>query len=173
YTNYEEGIYVGYRYFDTFNKQVSYPFGFGLSYTTFEYEVVESGIKNGVCEVKVNIRNAGSKAGKEVVELYVKAPVIELEKPEKELKAFAKTKLLKSGENEIITLKWNVMDMASFNEKSSSWDLAKGNYQWLVAASSDEVKCKIDQKINKAQKVKVNNVLKPEKPINISPMVKK
>ena len=165
YTNYEEGIYVGYRYFDTFDKEVSYPFGYGLSYTTFSFEVVGSSMDGQTCQLQVSVKNTGNCAGKESVQVYVKAPKGGLEKPEKELKAFAKTKLLQPGESEVVTLEWNVMDMASFNEKSSSWVLAKGNYQWLVAASSADIRCTVDQKVSKAQKVKVSNAMAPEKRI--------
>ena len=173
YTNYEEGIYVGYRYFDTFDKEVSYPFGYGLSYTTFSFEVVGSSMDGQTCQLQVSVKNTGNCAGKESVQVYVKAPKGGLEKPEKELKAFAKTKLLQPGESEVVTLEWNVMDMASFNEKSSSWVLAKGNYQWLVAASSADIRCTVDQKVSKAQKVKVSNAMAPEVKIAEHAMVKR
>lgn len=171
YTDYEEGIYVGYRYFDTFNKNVAYPFGYGLSYTSFDYEVVNSNIQGETCEVKVKVKNTGKYAGKEAVQLYVKAPAGGLGKPSKELKAFAKTKQLQPGESEVLTLSWNVMDMASFNIKSSSWELAKGDYKWLVGASSTDIRCTIDQKVAKAQKVKANDVMKPQVTIKAHPMV--
>lgn len=173
YTNYEEGIYVGYRYFDTFGKEVSYPFGHGLSYTTFSFDVVSSGINGDKCEMKVSVKNTGSCAGKESVQLYVKAPAGGLEKPAKELKAFAKTKLLQPGESEVVTLSWNLMDMASFNEKSCSWELAKGTYQWMAAASSADVRCTVSQKVAKAQKVKVHDAMKPAYKITQLDMVKR
>lgn len=173
YTNYEEGIYVGYRYFDTFGKEVSYPFGYGLSYTTFSFDVVSSGINGDRCEMKVSVKNTGSRAGKESVQLYVKAPAGGLEKPAKELKAFAKTKLLQPGESEVVTLSWNLMDMASFNEKSSSWELAKGTYEWMAAASSADVRCTVSQKVSKAQKVKAHDAMKPAYKIAELDMVKR
>lgn len=173
YTNYEEGIYVGYRYFDTFGKEVSYPFGHGLSYTTFSFDVVSSGINGDKCEMKVSVKNTGNCAGKESVQLYVKAPAGGLEKPAKELKAFAKTKLLQPGESEVVTLSWNLMDMASFNEKSCSWELAKGTYQWMATASSADVRCTVSQKVAKAQKVKVHDAMKPAYKIVQLDMVKR
>ena len=173
YTNYEEGIYVGYRYFDTFGKEVSYPFGHGLSYTTFSFDVVSSGINGDKCEMKVSVKNTGNCAGKESVQLYVKAPAGGLEKPAKELRAFAKTKLLQPGESEVVTLSWNLMDMASFNEKSCSWELAKGTYQWMAAASSADVRCTVSQKVAKAQKVKVHDAMKPAYKITQLDMVKR
>lgn len=173
YTNYEEGIYVGYRYFDTFGKEVSYLFGHGLSYTTFSFDVVSSGINGDKCEMKVSVKNTGNCAGKESVQLYVKAPAGGLEKPAKELRAFAKTKLLQPGESEVVTLSWNLMDMASFNEKSCSWELAKGTYQWMAAASSADVRCTVSQKVAKAQKVKVHDAMKPAYKITQLDMVKR
>ena len=173
YTDYEEGIYVGYRYFDTFGKEVSYPFGYGLSYSTFGFEVVSSAINGDVCEVKVAVKNTGKVAGKESVQLYVKAPAGGLDKPAKELKAFAKTKVIQPGETEEVTLKWNLMDMASFNEKSSAWELAKGTYEWMVAASSADVRCTVSQKVAKAQKVKAHKAMLPKVKIAEHSMVKR
>lgn len=173
FTDYEEGIYVGYRYFDTFGKEVSYPFGHGLSYTTFGFEVVSSDMDAEDCEMKVAVTNTGKCAGKESVQLYVKAPEGGLEKPAKELKAFAKTKLLQPGETEVVTLSWKLMDMASFNEKNSSWELAKGTYQWMAATSSADVRCTVEQKVTKSQKVKVHDAMRPLYKIAENDMVKR
>lgn len=173
FTDYEEGIYVGYRYFETFDKEVSYPFGHGLSYTTFSFEIVSSDINGDNCEMKVAVKNTGNCAGKESVQVYVKAPAGGLEKPAKELKAFAKTKLLQPGESEVVTLSWKLMDMASLNEKSSSWELPKGTYQWMVGASSADVHCTVIQKVSKAQKVKVHNAMIPPYKIAQHDMVKR
>lgn len=173
FTDYEEGIYVGYRYFETFDKEVSYPFGHGLSYTTFSFEIVSSDINGDNCEMKVAVKNTGNCAGKESVQVYVKAPAGGLEKPAKELKAFAKTKLLQPGESEVVTLSWKLMDMASLNEKSSSWELPKGTYQWMVGASSADVRCTVTQKVSKAQKVKVYNAMIPPYKIAQHDMVKR
>lgn len=173
FTDYEEGIYVGYRYFETFDKEVSYPFGHGLSYTTFSFEIVSSDINGDNCEMKVAVKNTGNCAGKESVQVYVKAPAGGLEKPVKELKAFAKTKLLQPGESEVVTLSWKLMDMASLNEKSSSWELPKGTYQWMVGASSADVRCTVIQKVSKAQKVKVHNAMIPPYKIAQHDMVKR
>lgn len=173
FTDYEEGIYVGYRYFETFDKEVSYPFGHGLSYTTFSFEIVSSDINGDNCEMKVAVKNTGNCAGKESVQVYIKAPAGGLEKPAKELKAFAKTKLLQPGESEVVTLSWKLMDMASLNEKSSSWELPKGTYQWMVGASSADVRCTVTQKVSKAQKVKVHNAMIPPYKIAQHDMVKR
>ena len=96
YTNYEEDIYVGYRYYDTFKKSVSYPFGFGLSYTSFKYGAPTLKQENNQCILSLDIQNTGKYAGKEVVQLYITAPTNpSYAKPLKELKDFAKTRYLK------------------------------------------------------------------------------
>lgn len=173
FTNYEEGIYVGYRYFDTFGKEVSYPFGHGLSYTAFEYAVESAKMDADRCELKMNVKNIGKVAGREAVQLYVKAPNGGLDKPAKELKAFGKTALLQPGESQTLILTWNVMDMASFNEKNSSWELAKGEYQWMVAASSADVRCTAVQRVTKARKQKVHDAMRAQVPVAVHPMVKR
>lgn len=173
YTEYQEGIYIGYRYFDTFQKEVAYPFGFGLSYTTFGYEIVSSSIDGDKCEMQVKVTNTGKVAGREVVQAYVKAPKGKLDKPAKELKAFAKTHCLKPGESQIVTLTWNTMDMASFDEKASAWSLDKGNYEFMAAASSAEVKCSASHKVAKARVQKVHNAMAPQQKITTHPMVKR
>ncbi len=167
WTNYEEDIYVGYRYFDSFEVPVSYPFGFGLSYTTFEYSDAKVADKGEDYEVSVTIKNTGNREGKEVVELYVAAPDSKAtNKPAKELKAFAKTKNLKPGESETVTLKVKAADLASFDEAASAWVVAEGEYQFLVAASAQDVKATLPAAV-KAGTVKVSNVLKPQAPLNL------
>ena len=92
YTNHEEDIYVGYRFFDTFNKEVAYPFGFGLSYTTFAFSKPVVKANGSTIAVSITVKNTGNVAGKEVAQVYVQAPKGRLEKPAQELKAFAKTR---------------------------------------------------------------------------------
>lgn len=165
YTIYEEGVYVGYRYFDTFNKEVSFPFGFGLSYTTFDQEIVASSIADDLCKMEVLVTNTGNVSGKEVVQIYVTAPEGGIKKPAKELKAFGKTRELNPGESETITLTWDQMDMSSFNNKTSSWELAKGTYKLHVATSVDDIKSSVEHKINRSKKIKVHDALKPAQSI--------
>ena len=167
FTNYEEDIYVGYRYFDSFEVPVSYPFGFGLSYTTFEYSDAKIADKGNAYEISVTVKNTGSLEGKEVVELYISAPDNKTaNKPAKELKAFAKTKVLKAGESEKVTLTVNAADLASFDEAASAWVVAEGEYHFLIGASSQDIKATLKAKA-KAQQTKVNNVMKPEKQMNL------
>ena len=166
YTDYKEGIYVGYRYFDCFNRNVSYPFGYGLSFTTFKYNAPTINVENGVYTVTVNVENTGKMAGKEVVQLYVSAPQAkEHNKPEKELKAFAKTKELKPGESAVVTLKINTADLASFDETTSSWVVDAGSYNFLIGASSRDIKAALNTEVA-AYTIKANDILKPQGNIN-------
>ena len=167
YTEYEEDIYVGYRYFDSFEVPVSYPFGFGLSYTTFEYSDAKISQTDDAVTVTVTVKNTGEREGKEVVELYIAAPDAKAaNKPAKELKAFAKTKALKAGESETLTLTVKTADLASFDEAASAWVVAGGEYQFLVAASAQDIKATLSAPV-KAQQTKANNVLKPQSPLNL------
>jgi beta-glucosidase len=167
YTEYAEDIYVGYRYFDSFDIPVSYPFGFGLSYTTFAYSDSKIAEKGDAYEISVNVKNTGNHEGKEVVELYVSAPDSKTaNKPVKELKAYAKTKALKAGESETVKLTVKAADLASFDEASSSWVVAEGEYQFLIGASSQDIKDTLKANV-KAQQTKVNDVMKPAFKMNL------
>ena len=167
YTDYEEDIYVGYRYFDSFDVPVSYPFGFGLSYTTFEYSDAKIAQKDDAFEVTVTVKNTGKLEGKEVVELYISAPDNKAaNKPVKELKAFAKTKQLKPGESETLKLTVKAEDLASFDEAASAWVVAEGEYQFLVAASAQDIKATLTANA-KAQSTSAHDVLKPQVQMNL------
>jgi beta-glucosidase len=167
YTEYEEDIYVGYRYFDSFDVPVSYPFGYGMSYTTFEYSDAKCAAEGDAIVVNVTVKNTGNREGKEVVELYVSAPDNKAaNKPVKELKAFAKTKNLKPGESETLILKVNTADLASFDEAASAWVVAEGEYQFMVAASAQDIKATLKAPV-KAQQTKANDVLKPQTKMNL------
>jgi beta-glucosidase len=166
YTNYEEDIYVGYRYFDTFKVNVSYPFGYGLSYTTFAYSNPTVTDNGDDVEVSVTITNTGKYSGKEVAEVYVTAPAGEVEKPEQELKAFAKTKELQPGESQMLTMTIAKADLGSFHENQSAWITDAGTYLFKVGASSRDIKGTASLNI-KQQKTKVNPVLKPQVTLNL------
>ena len=167
FTDYEEDIYVGYRYFDSFEVPVSYPFGFGLSYTTFEYSDAKIVEKGDAYEINVTVKNTGKHEGKEVVELYISAPDNKAaNKPAKELKAFAKTKQLAPDESETVTMTVKAADLASFDEAASAWVVAAGEYQFLVGASSADIKATLKATV-KAQQTKVNNVLVPQTQLNL------
>ena len=158
FTDYAEGIWVGYRYFQTNNVEVTYPFGYGLSYTTFAYSQPKVKADKDGFTANVTVKNTGKVAGREVVELYVAAPSGDLDKPTCELKAFAKTKLLAPGESETLTMKVSAYDLASFNEEHSAWETPAGTYEVLFGASVTDVRCTATCKM-KAQSWKVNDVL--------------
>lgn len=159
YTLYDEGIYVGYRWFDTQKLQVSYPFGYGLSYTTFEYGKPSVENSEGKVTVQVSVKNTGRKAGKEVVQLYVEAPFGKLDKPVHELKAFGKTNLLEPGESQVITLTVHTDDLASFDEEQSAWVTDGGKYKFVVAASSRDLRGSVTVDVSPSVR-KVNDVLR-------------
>ena len=167
YTNYEEDIYVGYRYFDSFGKPVAYPFGFGLSYTTFSYENLSCTVDGGFATVTVTVKNTGSRAGRNVVELFVAAPNSKkLNKPEKELRNYAKTRLLQPGQTETVTMKVKTSDLASFNEKASAWKTDAGIYTFMICSSANDIEAKATVKV-KAWSQKVHNVMKPNVKLNL------
>ena len=166
YTNYEEDIFVGYRYFDSFGKQVSYPFGYGLSYTTFEYANPAVKADNGIYTLSVDVKNTGKFAGKEVVQLYVSAPnSAGMNKPDKELKAFAKTRELQPGEAATVTLVIKAADLASYDEASSSWVVDAGTYKFQIGASSRDIKAVLNADVA-AVSEKTNDILKPQEPVS-------
>ena len=166
YTNHEEDIYVGYRYFDTFQKEVAYPFGFGLSYTTFEMKDEKLKMKDDRIEVSVTVKNTGNVAGKEVAQLYVTAPKGKLEKPAQELKAFAKTRELQPGESETLTMTLLKRDLASFDEAGSQWITEAGQYLFKVGNSSRDIKLTAPLKITEYTE-SVNNAMAPQHPLNL------
>lgn len=140
YTVYDEGIYVGYRWFDTEDIAVSYPFGYGLSYTQFDYSKPTFEQTADNITVKVTVTNRGDKAGKESVQLYASAPKGKLDKPVHELKAFAKTGLLEPGQSETLTMTISPDDLASFDEEERAWVTDGGIYNLTVGASSRDPK---------------------------------
>ncbi len=165
YTNYDEDIYVGYRYFKSANKVVSYPFGFGLSYTTFTYSGAKIAQAGNDYTAIVTVKNTGKVAGKQVVQLYVTAPSGKLEKPACELKAFTKTKELQPGESQVITLKFTGYDLASYDEESQSWVTDAGVYNAKFGTSVDDVFATVNFNA-KALVVKAHDALKPAEKIN-------
>ena len=139
---YEEGIYIGYRYYASFKIATAFPFGYGLSYTNFSYSKlnVNRKIFNKQMRVSLTVTNTGKLAGKEVVQLYINAPKAKLDKPELELKAFAKTKLLKPGESQTIVFTLDGRGLASFDKDASAWVADNGNYTVKIGSSSTDIK---------------------------------
>jgi beta-glucosidase len=140
---YKEGIYVGYRGFDRDKTQPLFPFGYGLSYTTFQYGQPTVQVSSEQASVEVTVRNTGSVAGKEVAQVYVSAPKNkQMDKPVKELKGFAKTRLLQPGESETLRISIPRSELASWNETTHQWQVDSGTYTLQVGASSADIRGK-------------------------------
>ena len=135
-TRYTEGVYVGYRFFDSVGKKPLFPFGFGLSYTTFEVSAGETSEKDGVVTVAATVANSGAACGKEVVQVYVSSPAGKLDKPYQALAAFAKTDLLQPGETAELELTFDLRDLASYDAQGASWILEEGDYVVRLGTSS-------------------------------------
>ncbi len=165
YTPYEEDIYVGYRYFDSFGKDVSYPFGHGLSYTTFDIANPVVARKDGKVNVTVDVRNTGTVAGKHVVQLYARAPEAKAaNRPEQELKAFAKTAQLAPGETAKVTLTFDEADLAMFDAEASAWKVAPGTYSLALGSSSRDLALNVDLPVDAAA-YPVARALSPAEPL--------
>ena len=162
---YTDGIYVGYRYYETFGVKPSYEFGYGLSYTTFEYsnlKLSSARFRNSLT-VTVDITNSGEAAGKEAVQLYLHAPQKNLDKPVIELKGFAKTRLLQPGESQTLTFELDKRSMSSFDSEASAWIADAGTYTVKVGASSKDIRQTGDFEVNRDMTVKkVSRSLVPE-----------
>ena len=166
FTNHEEDIYVGYRYFDTFQKQVAYPFGFGLSYTTFAFSQPKVKVNGNLVTVTITVKNTGDVSGKEVAQVYVTAPKGQLEKPMQELKAFAKTRILQPGESQTLTMTIQKRDLASFDEANSQWITEAGNYTFRIGSSSRDIHATVGAKLTEYTE-KVHNVMAPKQALNL------
>ena len=161
---YKEGIYVGYRYYDSFKVPTSYEFGYGLSYTTFDFSDLKLSATtfNGTLKAEAIIKNSGKVAGKEVVQLYLSAPESGIEKPVQELKGFAKTKLLQPGESQKLSFELDAHSIASFWTGKSAWMAEPGIYEVWIGASSKDIRLKSSFTLQKELLVeKVHNVLYP------------
>ena len=162
YTSYEEDVYVGYRYFDSFDSEVSYPFGYGLSYTEFSYSEPSIRISGDTCMVSVRVKNTGTRPGREVAQLYVTAPDAgRNNKPEKELKAFAKTQVLQPGEEEMLELSVPIASLASFDAAASAWKVDGGVYTFLWGSSSRDIRSTLQAEMP-ALTTPAGNLLRPQ-----------
>lgn len=162
---YEDGIYIGYRYYSTFKVDPAYEFGFGLSYTTFKYSgfKINAPVFNGKLTASVTITNTGKVAGKEVAQLYLSAPATKMDKPIIELKGFAKTHLLKPGESQTLLFSINAKALASYDTKREAWVAEGGDYMLSIGASSKAIKETAKFKLPKDQVVeKCEKALAPQ-----------
>jgi beta-glucosidase len=155
---------VSYRYYETFKVPTAYPFGYGLSYTNFKYsdlKLSNTSFDNEIT-VSVKITNIGKIVGKEAVQLYLEAPKQAIDKPQKELKAFAKTRLLKPNESEVLTFKLDARSLASFWSGISAWMADEGTYKIHIGASSDDIRSTTEFSVPKKIMVeKTQDVLYP------------
>ncbi len=166
---YEEGIYVGYRYYNTFKVKPAYEFGYGLSYTRFDYSGLKlnSSTFSGKITASVTVKNSGKIAGREVVQLYVSAPSKTMDKPSEELKGFAKTRLLQPGESQTINITIYSRDLASFDTNRESWVAEAGTYTVSIGASSLDIRQKASFSLPKELVIeKDHKVLSPTVEIN-------
>lgn len=147
---YSDGIWVGYRHFDRRQVEVAYPFGFGLSYTTFDYDALTvDASADGPVRASVRITNTGSVAGQEVAQVYVSAPGGTLQKPAQELRAFGKTTLLQPGQSQVLQFEIEGKDLASFDSGRGRWVADRGSYSLRVGASSRDIR--VQQAFERAQ----------------------
>jgi beta-glucosidase len=139
---YEEGIYIGYRYYESFGVKPVYEFGYGLSYASFDYGKLSLSSQNFTGEITatLDVKNTGKVAGKETVQVYITAPSRKLDKPAMELKAFTKTRLLNPGESQTLTFVLKPRQLSSFDPVASSWIAEAGKYEVRVGASSRDIR---------------------------------
>tara|TARA_A100001011_G_scaffold204097_1_gene212377 strand:- start:837 stop:3272 length:2436 start_codon:yes stop_codon:yes gene_type:complete len=145
YTVYEEGIYVGYRHFDKNDIKVSFPFGYGLSYTNFEYSDLEVIKQDQKINLSLKIKNTGDVKGKEIIQVYISKINSKIDRPTKELKGFSKTKLLNVAESSILDIEIPLSDFSYWNEEINDWSIENGDYNILVGSSSRDIK--LEEKI--------------------------
>ena len=169
FTNYVEDIFVGYRYYNTVGKKVAFPFGYGLSYTTFELSNLQVVEKEKGYEVSVDIKNTGKVDGKEVAQLYISSPIDGIKKPALELKAFAKSQNLKPGESQTVKMTVCIDDMEYFDTASSSWKLDKGIYKFAIGTNAGNIVESKDVEVTSEVVRKTNDVLAPSQTIAILP----
>ena len=166
---YEEDVYVGYRYYNTFKVPTAYEFGYGGSYTIFgisKLKLSDKNFKNEIT-VSVEVKNTGDVAGREVAQVYLNAPAQKMGKPMEVLVAFGKSRLLKPGEKQTLSFTLNPRDLASFDESTSTWVAEAGNYEVRVGNSSVNIEQKASFNMkNELVVEKVSNALAPPEEIN-------
>jgi beta-glucosidase len=147
YTLYEEGIYVGYRHFDKDKLDVSYPFGYGLSYTKFELNDLKAIRDKDIINIEIKVSNIGTTPGKEVIQVYSSKPDSDVDRPIKELRAFIKTSLLNPGQSSRLKMQIPQSELSYWSENESQWVLENGIYYFNVGNSSRTLPLNIDVEI--------------------------
>ncbi|MBQ7148090.1 MAG: glycoside hydrolase family 3 C-terminal domain-containing protein [Pseudobutyrivibrio sp.] len=164
--DYKEGIYVGYRYFDAFDVAPLYPFGYGLSYTTFDISLEYFEASWISLMMRIKVTNTGEMAGRQVVQIYCSYPAGKIEKPYQVLCAFGKTGKLKPGESEELTIKIPIMGITVFDEEESAWVMEKGDYLFRIGTNSRDTKIAAKMVLDKTTTImKVADVMEPKKPL--------
>lgn len=163
YTNYAEGVNVGYRHYTTAGVPVAYPFGYGQSYTQFDYDGLKARATAKGVEVSLTVKNTGDRAGREVAQIYVSAPKGELAKPLRELRAYGKTRLLQPGESQTLRMFIPVRDLASFHTDRSAWVTDAGSYTVEACRDANTPVTSANVSIKKTQAWPVANILAPER----------
>ena len=153
-TNYNEGIYVGYRYFDSANVESLYPFGYGLSYTDFKIDYLGYKVDKSIVKIKVKVTNIGSYSGKEVVQVYLSKPSNLIDNPYQDLVAFRKTKLLDKNESEELEIIFDLCDNSNFYEKTNTYILSDGKYVVRIGNSSKNTKACLILELDKLVEIK-------------------
>ncbi|MDC2996717.1 beta-glucosidase [Flavobacteriaceae bacterium] len=140
FTIYEEGLYVGYRHFEKEDINTSYPFGYGLSYTNFDYSNIVAKNVNDTINISLDVKNTGNISGKEIVQIYFSKSNSSVDRPKKELKDFSKTKLLKSGEKAKVEFSLPISDLSYWDDEKNEWVIEKGNYEIFAGSSSSDIR---------------------------------
>ena len=140
FTIYEEGLYVGYRHFEKEDINTSYPFGYGLSYTNFDYSNIIAKNVNDTINISLDVKNTGNISGKEIVQIYFSKSNSSVDRPKKELKDFSKTKLLKSGEKVKVDFSLPISDLSYWDDEKNEWVIEKGNYEIFAGSSSSDIR---------------------------------
>lgn len=160
---YEDGIYVGYRYFDTFNVKPAYPFGYGLSYTEFALHNVSTIIREDQIHISVEVENTGGYPGREVIQVYYSAPDGKIEKPYQELAGYRKTKEILPGKKELVEISFDIKDMSSYDEESASYIIENGEYIIRVGTNSRNTQIAAVLYVDESKVIwKLKNKLKPD-----------
>lgn len=161
YTDYTEGVFVGYRYYNSRRVDVSYPFGYGLSYTAFELGEPQIKATDDGWDVSVEVRNVGSVAGRHVVQLYVSAPAQTMSKPRLELRAFAKTREIAPSDAQCVVMHVSKADLASFDAEQSAWVTEAGDYTFCIADNVENILQQAVVCVDRPLVRTVSNVLQP------------
>lgn len=164
--DYKEGIYVGYRYFDAFDVAPLYPFGYGLSYTTFDISLEYFEASWISIMMRVKVTNTGNVAGRQVVQVYCSQPSGTIEKPYQVLCSFGKTGKLKPGESEELTIKVPIMSLTTFDEEETAWVMEKGDYLFRIGVNSRDTQLAAKVVLDKLTTImRVAKVMEPQKPL--------